>query len=315
MFQTIIHADWSVSPLKRWAVRIRREGALWRVGRPRPVLDTRTFLAELLALAEASPTLAGFDFPLGLPLAYGLRTGLGSFREALAVFGVAPGWESAYAVAETVDEVSLGRPFFPRRAVKGVRRSALVQALGLERNTDLLRLCERAGGGLRQACPVFWTLGANQVGRAAIAGWREVVGPALLAGASLWPFDGALERLAQAGGLVLVETYPADAYAQVGAGFGPRDSKRRQADRWARAGAILSWAEAAGVDLSDCRQDLENGFGPHAAGEDAFDALLGALGMILVVTGQRAALPPPGPWCARLAWEGWILGRPLPPAS
>lgn len=315
MFQTIVHADWSVSPLKRWAVRTRREGALWRVGRPRPVLDTRTFLAELLALAEAGPTLAGFDFPLGLPLAYGLRTGLGGFRDALAVFGEAPGWESAYTVAETADDVSLGRPFFPRRALKGVRRSTLVQALGLDRDADLLRLCERAHGGLRQACPVFWTLGANQVGRAAIAGWREVVEPARSVGTLLWPFDGALERLAQAGGLVLAETYPADAYVQVGAGFGPRGSKRRQADRSARAGAILSWAEAAGVDLSDCRQDLEDGFGPHATGEDAFDALLGALGMILVVTGRHAAMPPWGPSDTRLAWEGWILGRSLPSAS
>ena len=43
----------------------------------------------------------------------------------------------------------------------------------------LLRRCERGGNGHKQACCLFWTLGGNQVGKAAIIGWRDVLAPAL----------------------------------------------------------------------------------------------------------------------------------------
>jgi hypothetical protein len=52
--------------------------------------------------------------------------------------------------------------------------------------------------------------------------------------------------------------------------------------------------------------EIEHGFGPRSEGEDAFDALLGLLGMIEVADRRR----PEGP-SDRVgnSWEGWILGQ------
>ena len=41
-----------------------------------------------------------------------------------------------------------------------------------------MRQCERGGTGYREGCCLFWTLGANQAGKAAIIGWRDVLAPA-----------------------------------------------------------------------------------------------------------------------------------------
>lgn len=51
--------------------------------------------------------------------------------------------------------------------------------------------------GRNAACPLFWTLGANQVGKGAIIGWRDVLSPALHddKGVFLWLFDGFLDDL------------------------------------------------------------------------------------------------------------------------
>jgi len=124
----------------------------------------------------------------------------------------------------------------------------------------------------------------------------------------LWPFAGDLATLAQAPCVVMAETYPADAYRLVGAAFGPRESKRRQADRRPKAAAILGWADRHGVVFAeDAEHALRNGFGATASGEDPFDALLGLLAMIEVADGrhaERGALHDETD-----AWEGWILGR------
>ncbi|MBE7220059.1 MAG: hypothetical protein INR64_16435 [Caulobacteraceae bacterium] len=151
-------------------------------------------------------------------------------------------------------------------------------------------------------------MGAAQVGRAAAVGWQAVIAPALASGAALWPFDGGLEELAADHGLILAETYPADAYGHVGAPFRPGESKRRQADRRGKADAILHWAAARGVDLTACEAVLRDGFGPAPSGEDAFDALLGLLAMMAVADeAGRAMSVRQSP--AEAAWEGWILGR------
>jgi hypothetical protein len=79
---------------------------------------------------------------------------------------------------------------------------------------DLRRKCELASGARRAACPLFWTLGANQVGRAATIGWRDLLSPALnnIPNVKLWPFDGSLADLLKPGNTVIVETYPAEYY-------------------------------------------------------------------------------------------------------
>jgi hypothetical protein len=81
--------------------------------------------------------------------------------------------------------------------------------------TALRRRCELAQPGRRAACSIFWTLGGQQVGKAAIAGWKEVLIPALddtEIDLRLWPFDGSLSELVARGRVVVAETYPAEFY-------------------------------------------------------------------------------------------------------
>ena len=62
---------------------------------------------------------------------------------------------------------------------------------------------------------MFWTLGAKQVGRAAIAGWSQFLVPALDR-IRLWPFEGALRDLCSPLSVVVCETYPAEFYGHLG---------------------------------------------------------------------------------------------------
>lgn len=302
-FARLIHADWSIHPRKRWLAEARRGGAGWHVSAPVPVPDSATLVTDLER--GAGPALAGFDFPIGLPAAYARRAGIARFPDWLAGLDT-PHWAQALTVCREAAEISLHRPFYPH-SPGGRRVADLVAALGLDGRADLMRACDRGEAGKRQACPLFWTLGANQVGKAAIAGWREVVIPALARGASLWPFDGKLGHLASTGGLTLCETYPAEAYGQIGAPFPPGASKRRQADRARATAGLVARTAGRGITLSpETLAALANGFGPAEEGEDPFDALMGLLGMIEVVEG-RVPEAPPG--LAADPVEGWILGR------
>ena len=307
MFKTLVHADWSTTPAKRWAVTATRFDGGWEVHDPRLVPPSDQFVDRLFEATARGPVLAGFDFPIGLPSVYGEQTGLSDFRSALGQFGNGS-WDRFYDVAESPTDISLERPFYPRRSSSEARQAHLLTAHRVAMVDDLRRRCERATPDRRAACPLFWTLGGNQVGKAAIAGWQEIVGPALRRGGRLWPFDGTLQDLASAGGLVIAETYPAEAYGHLGIKFGPGESKRRQADRVTKAGTIADWAQRAGVQLDDAMAHIiRDGFGSGPAGEDRFDAALGLFGMIEVVTGRRAPGVPRDPAIAR--WEGWILGQ------
>ncbi len=251
--------------------------------------------------------LLGFDFPIGVPAAYGARTGCAKFREFLAVLGDGA-WSRFFDVAAAPSEVSIGRPFYPAASKKGVSRAELATGLGMHSFDDLLRVCERRTVHRRAACSLFWTLGGNQVGRGAVSGWREVIRPAMLRGATLWPFDGPLAALAAHPGVILAETYPAEAYRMVDAAFAHDQSKRRQADRRDKSGAILRWAARHAVAFTDdASAAIEAGFGASSSGEDPFDALLGLLKMIEVIEGRRDEQTE----CfdATMPWEGWILGR------
>ena len=85
----------------------------------------------------------------------------------------------------------------------------------------------RAGTSWKAACcALFWTLGGQQVGKAAISGWTQVLAPALRRlgdnpSISIWPFSGCLADLLQPGSTVLAETYPAEYYAHLGVAFSP----------------------------------------------------------------------------------------------
>jgi hypothetical protein len=263
--------------------------------------------SECYSLLRArGPVLAGFDFPIGVPFAYGVQTSEPDFVTALTKFGTGH-WERFYEVAEHPSEISIERPFYPRRSSSEAKQAHLIQALCMSSINDLRRRCERMAPQRRAACPLFWTLGGHQVGKAAIAGWREVVGPAHRKGAKLWPFDGMLSDLARGGGLTVAETYPAEAYGHVGVRFAGGESKRRQEDRASKAGAIMAWSAQAGVQLARAMESaVGNGFGKDASGENRFDAALGLLGMVEVVTGRRLE---GGSDPDVRTWEGWILGQ------
>ncbi len=160
------------------------------------------------------------------------------------------------------------------------------------------------------------TLGGQQVGKAAIAGWREVILPALrdeAIDAAVWPFDGSLEELLSTRSIVLCETYPADAYSYLGVDLTlprtrKRASKRDQSTRARQASTLLAWAQEAKVERSaDLLVEIRDGFGKHPDGEDRFDAVVGLFGMLEVVAGGRAAGNPASREVNDV--EGWVLGQ------
>lgn len=289
---------------KRWAAHadLRADGR-YEVDRPEPITP-----AALLSMMSNGAALVGFDFPIGVPAAYAARAGVRSFNELLALLGNGA-WSSFFDVARTRAEISLQRPFYPN-AAGGTKREHLLEALGLRSANELFRRCDIAKG--RRACPLFWTLGGNQVGKAALSGWREVLQPARASGvANLWPFDGTLDELLARGRTVIVETYPGDVYSYVGASLPKTPSgygKRSQASRAASARGIAEWARRADIELSaELDRELRDGFGSSKSGEDRFDAFVGLLGMCAVVQGAREVGAPASDDVREI--EGWILGR------
>ena len=310
----VVHADWSVDPRKRWLCQATlAKGGGYGIAAPRPVGDLDRLLAGLRAAAPGGgPVLAGFDFPLGVPASYARRAGIADFRAALKRFGRGR-WEAFYEVAAEPGEISPWRPFFPAHAGrKGEhRRIQLARGLGVARFDDLLRRVDRATGARPAASVLFWTLGGKQVGKAAIAGWRDLVAPALAAGAhevAMWPFDGALADCLDGAAVTLVEAYPAEYYRQLGLPLARAGSKRRQRSRRDCAPALAAWAQGAGVELSPALQDrIVDGFGPAAGGEDPFDAVVGAFGLLNAVLGPHPPYEPVDAAIRRI--EGWILGQ------
>jgi len=209
----IAHCDWSIDSKKRWMCVAVREGISWTLSTPEPVGDTTDLIIRLRRRGGADAALLmGFDFPIGLPAAYGKALGLADCRYVLRSFGDQR-FARWFDVAEHRSEISIDRPFYPMRP-GGTQRHHLFDALGLT-GKDLLRRCERATPDRGDACMLFWTLGGNQVGKAALAGWREVILPNLQ-DLSLWPFDGRLNELMTPEATVVAETYPGDVYSQLG---------------------------------------------------------------------------------------------------
>jgi hypothetical protein len=305
----IIHADWSVRARKRCVARGRRHRGSYLVSGLDYVGDCGSFVREIEEEVKRTPrTLLGFDFPIGLPRLYATKAGISSFLELLPNLG-STNWPNFFNVAHAPGEVSVGRPFYPNRS-RGVLRQDLVGALGLERFDDLRRRCEQARPGRRAACPLFWTLGGNQVGKGAIVGLRDVIIPLLrdLPGeAWIWPFDGTLNELLQRRGVIVAETYPAEVYSHLDIRLGP-GGKRRQDGRRAASAAIQNWAARTETNIDELRKEIDDAFGSGASGEDRFDALIGLLGMINVVLGHRPAMGDlDDPSVVKV--EGWILGQ------
>ena len=306
MFRHVVHCDWSMRSAGRWMATGRQASdGSWSATGPRRVPEASAFLDDLFARAADGPTLAGFDFPIGFPARYGASTPYPGFLAALDAIGRGA-WPEIFEVADGPDDVGPLRPFYPRRP-GAARLRHLLEGHGVAGAEALVRACERAGLDGGPAGCMFWTLGAKQVGKAALSGWREVIGPARCRGAAIWPFDGDLVQLSEGGGLILAESYPGDAYGQLGLSFAGK-SKRRISDRAGFAAGIARWAEARAIVLDDgLASAVRDGFSASSGNDDGFDAAIGLLAAIAVATGER---PDGAPATEEVRhWEGWILGK------
>ena len=305
------HADWSVDPRKRW-VSVARHGADgWRIAAPRPVGEVARFLPTLLDEAKGAPVALGADLPLGLPRHYAARRPEAGFIDFLRGLALDAAF---FDVAATVAEISPDRPFYPMRGIKGMSQAPHAAALGLAGPLALRRACDHATSERPAGAPLFWTLGPNQVGKAAVSAWREMLIPALASGVPvrIWPFEGAYRAMLAPGTIALAETYPAEALRHLGLRLA--GSKRRQRDRAALAAPLL--VAIAALDAAPdaaLGEAIANGFGSDAAGEDRFDSLLGVLCVLNVLAGNRLDTAPDDPWIMR--WEGWVLGQTALPAG
>jgi len=234
------HADWSIDARKRWMARARRTAAGWQVMAPEPVGTVADLLVRLLAAAEGGAVALGVDLPIGVPRAYAAQRGEPDFLHFLQQTAQ---WPDFFQVCATLPEIRADRPFYPARGVRGMTRAAHATALLLGGPLGLSRACDRATAHRPAGAPLFWTLGANQSGKAAIAAWRDMLVPALLAKAPirLWPFEGPFRTLLAPGTIAVAETYPAEAMRHLGIRL--KGSKRRQADRAAVAEMLLAAME------------------------------------------------------------------------
>ncbi len=303
----LFHADWSVHLAKRWlATAIRRDGS-WTIDSLAPAPDSPALIERIAAASADGPCIAGFDFPVGVPRLYGAQTGLAGYRELLSRIGRGD-WETFFTVAEEPRDISVRRPFFPRVAKATTRQHHLTTALQADSMSALLRSCDRKTAFRNAACSLFWTLGANQVGKGALSGWKEIIRPLADCGASLWPFDGALDTLMARGGPVVAETYPGEAYRHCGIRFAPGQSKRRAADRMRFIPGLRAHCDARKIEYApEVDMLVRAAFGDDALGEDRFDSFVGLLAMIEVAEGRRPAAPELDR--DETDWEGWILGQ------
>lgn len=304
----VVHADWSTDRKKRWFASATLRGGVYHVIRPRPA-DADTLVSSALQQAVDGNVILGFDFPIGVPRKFASKAGIGHFLEALPQFGEGR-WRHFYDVASDSKDICVERPFYPARP-GGTLQAHLVHGVGVDSMDDLLRRCDFGTDRRQKACSLFWTLGGNQVGRAAIAGWREVLVPNLYSLGNrigMWPFEGTLSSLMTTRQCVVAETYPADACVQLGLLAPGRGwSKRKQQDRMKQSRRLCQWAKTQPVDLEQIRAPLDGGFGQDKTGEDQFDALVGLLGMLDVVLGNRPEGAPQDEGVATV--EGWIFGQ------
>jgi hypothetical protein len=277
----------------------------WELAAPEPVGPPETLLATLRARAAGRAVAFGIDCPIGVPRAYAASRPEPDFPTLLRALS---GNTAFFRVAATLDDVSHQAPFYPARGIAGMTRAAHAQAIGLQDAAALCRTCDRATAERPAGAPVFWTLGANQSGKAAITAWRDLLIPALLGPTPprLWPFEGPFLSLLTPGGIAIAETYPAEAMRHLG--LKPAGSKRRQSDRAAYAPALLAAMPRVQATASAALiRELADGFGATQNGEDRFDSVVGVLCVLGVLTGTRPDYTPDDPWLTR--WEGWVLGQ------
>ena len=141
----VAHADWSVSDKKRWVARAPAEGLMGVLKQP---LQLRRNLPGLLLqrlkaeAGEGGCAVAGFDFPIGLPVAYARKAGIGDFQEFLLNWGEGR-WADFDKPARLSGEICVERPFYPL-APGGSQRIFLIGGLGISWRGPLSKVRARA---------------------------------------------------------------------------------------------------------------------------------------------------------------------------
>ena len=137
-----------------------------------------------------------------------------------------------------------------------------------------------------------------------------MLAPALASNAPplIWPFDGRLAELLGRPGIVVAETYPAEAYQHLDLKIRRSGkSKRRQSDRAEDTTTLHAWARENDVRLAPrLHAQIADGFGATEDGDDRFDAIVGLFGMLDVVLGNLTSGEPEDD---TTKIEGWIFGR------
>jgi hypothetical protein len=305
--EVVVAADWSKDSKKRWMVRSELQSSgSYVVFPPEPVGEINLLISRLRkSVATDGCVLVGFDFPIGLPREFASRANLKTFREALKCFGDGD-WQTFYDIS---DVPRINQPFYPlpkKPGEKGFNKPKLAAALGFNDWAVLLRRCDRRSKLRRDAECMFFTLGGRQVGAGAAVGWQYVLRPALEE-VQIWPFDGPLDELVEKPGLTVSEIYPAEAYSHLGIRIGPGTglTKTKRQDRQSLASVIGDIEKHNDVRLSDAAKSwVDWGF----LAEDDFDAMVGLLSMLLVVTGNKDYEIPDDDKVRTI--EGWILGQP-----
>lgn len=306
----IAHADWGKEPNKRWcSVANLGDDGKYRAMAPEQVGDVSTFFERLLHRANGG-VFAGFDFPIGLPVAYARRARIKDFHEGLKRFGYGR-WKNFYIPATSIDEISIARPFFPSvsQNARAGDKEKLHKKLGIE-VSKLWRRCELVSP---KGEILFWLVGGKQVGKATISGWNELISPALKLERSpvIWPFDGPLIDLLHRHEVVIAETYPREFYGHLNLSVGTPGNRKSSKDaRLNDAPAFCDWAKKRKRNVSldlPLQEAIKDGFGNDKSGEDRLDAVVGLFGMIDVVIGELPEGVPGDPDIRNL--EGWILGR------
>ncbi len=305
--QVVAHCDWSKDAARRWMAKAVQSGGRYRAEAPALAGELSTLFQRISATqSENVPTesvsaLIGFDFPIGLPRAFADLRKIPAFLPFLQTLHP----ESAFFnVCRTRDEICLERPFYPH-APGSKKREHLTEGLGIP-YSQLLRTCDQPRKNRAEAAALFWTMGAKQVGKAAIVGWRDMLTPAIRSQSiKIWPFHGRLNQLLKPGNLVVAETYPAEYYRTLFQSL--KGSKTDQAVRAKAAPALSEWIEARASQLDiapELAHQIQLGF---PQGDDAFDAVIGLFAMLDVVWGLRTEGAHPDPAVSPI--EGWILGQ------
>jgi len=301
----ICHADWSISVKARWVAKARRTTSGWQIHAIEPVGMLNQFRHSMSEHGRDQRIWLGLDMPIGFARYWYDGANIADFK-TLTDLLFTKDWREFSDVCETRDQISHRRPFYPKSSgIKGsVKREHLVSALGLSDFTDLHRQCEFPTDKRNAACPSFWTLGANQVGKGMLHGLEHLVIPGYRNGFHIWPFDGDLATCSAQPGVTLIETYPGEIYDWLGI------SELTKSNQKSRASAIkhlCTYAPENGIEISPAvLADIQSGFGPEQGKDDAFDALVGVMGLIRIADGKRPEFLPDDP-CIRKR-EGWIAG-------